>query len=163
MCFTSNASLLSIAALLSVAAIPAQAESGFSEFSEVRGSCGLVVDSGLGTPHTTSIKEQTQWVYRISPCAPYKADKKPLDSLPADGIQRTKPMVKERRAYGGATQIMKPLTEGLNSRGESQPIRSQQPITPLCKSHCINSKLLFYKSLSQSLSQSLSVNSLGLD
>lgn len=120
--FTINAPWLPMAALLSVAAIPAQAESLFLEVvSEPGIFCPHIVNSDSKASYAASTEEQAQSIHETYSCEYYKPDAKQLDRLSADGIQRTKPMVKESHT----TQTIKRSVDDLNRQGE-KPV-SQKP------------------------------------
>lgn len=119
--FTINASWLPMAALLSVTAIPAQAEFiPLEAASEHKAFCLHIIDSDSKTPYVVGAGDQTQSAYQTYPCEYYKPDEKSRCTLPVGGIRRTKPMIKE----SCTTQIIKLPVDGLNSQ-RGKPVRQK--------------------------------------
>lgn len=125
--FQRNALLLSMATLLSVAAVPAQAQPVTSEISESKFHCVLIIDARQDFSQPKSTKEYKRLIDLASPCAPSKAEQKLLRNQPDDGIQRTKPMVKKGYVYSHSTRVVKSPADELSSPGE-KPM-TQKPTT----------------------------------
>lgn len=125
--FQRNALLLSMSTLLSVAAVPAQAQPVTSEISESKFHCVLIIDARQDFSQPKSTKEYKRLIDLASPCAPSKTEKKLLNNQPNDDIQRTKPMIKKGYVYSSSTQMVKSPADRFSSQGE-KPV-TQKPTT----------------------------------